>query len=102
MHSKIESLKANIEAGLLSGVLPVSQFGLRGFTDMLQISFDSHVQDVNRVRVGEFFRYRPSAVIRYSLNVKMSTGGGLIFTWKNSMKPSDFIEIEHRLLNLYQ
>ena len=102
MHSKIESLKNNIEAGLLSGVLPVSQFGLRGFTDMLQISFDSHVQDVNRVRVGEFFRYRPSAVIRYSLNVKMSTGGGLIFTWKNSMKPSDFIEIEHRLLNLYQ
>lgn len=102
MHSKIESLKNNIEAGLMAGVLPVSQFGLRGFTDMLQISFDSHVQDVNRVRVGEYFKYRPTAVIRYSLNVKMSTGGGLIFTWKNSMKPSDFIEIEHRLLNLYQ
>ena len=102
MHSKIESLKNNIEAGLLSGVLPVSRFSLRGFTDMLQISFDSHVQDVNRVRIGEFFRYRPSAVIRYSLNVKMSSSGGLIFTWKDSMKPSEFIEIEHRLLSLYQ
>lgn len=102
MHSKIESLKANIEAGLLSGVLPVSQFSLRGFTDMLQISFDSHVSDVNRVRVGEYFKYRPSAVIRYSLNVKMSIGGGLIFTWKNKIKPDDFIEIEHRLLSLYQ
>lgn len=102
MHSKIESLKNNIEAGLLSGVLPVSQFSLRGFTDMLQISFDSHVQDVNRVRVGEYFKYRPSAVVRYSLNVKMSMGGGLIFTWKNKIKPDDFIEIEHRLLNLYQ
>ena len=102
MHTKIESLKANIEAGLLSGVLPVSQFSLKGFTDMLQLSFDSHVQDVNRVRVGEFFRYRPSAVIRYSLNVKMSMGGGLVFTWKNKIKPDDFIEIEHRLLSLYQ
>lgn len=101
MHSKIESLKNNIEAGLLSGVLPVSQFRLRGFSDMLQLSFDSHVQDVNRVRVGEFFRYRPSAVVRYSLNVKMSIGGGLVFTWKDSMKPSDFIEIEHRILSLY-
>lgn len=102
MHSKIESLKNNIEAGLLSGVLPVSQFGLRGFTDMLQISFDSHVQDVSRVRVGEYFKYRPSAVVRYSLNVKMSIGGGLVFTWKNKIKPDDFIEIEHRLLSLYQ
>ena len=102
MHSKIESLKNNIEAGLLSGVLPVSRFGLRGFTDMLQISFDSHVQDVNRVRVGEYFKYRPSAVIRYSLNVKMSIGGGLIFTWKNKIKPENSIEIEHRLLSLYQ
>ena len=101
MHSKIESLKNNIEAGLLSGVLPVSQFSLKGFTDMLQLSFDSHVQDVNRVRVGEFFRYRPSAVIRYSLNVKMAMGGVLVFTWKNKIKPDDFIEIEHRLLSLY-
>ena len=101
MHSKIESLKNNIEAGLLSGVLPVSQFGLRGFTDMLQISFDSRVQDVGRVRVGEFFRYRPSAVVRYSLNVKMSMVGGLIFTWKDSMKPAEFIEIQNRILSLY-
>ena len=102
MHSKIESLKANIEAGMLSGVLPVPQFSLRGFTDMLQLSFDSHVQDVGRVRVGEFFRYRPGVIVRYSLNVKMSMGGGLIFTWKNKIKPDDFIEIEHRLLSLYQ
>ena len=101
MHTKIESLKANIEAGLLSGVLPVSQFSLKGFTDMLQLSFDSHVQDVNMVRVGEYFRYRPSAVIRYSLNVKMSSSGGLVFTWKNKIKPDDFIEIEHKLLSLY-
>ena len=101
MHSKIESLKNNIEAGLLSGVLPVPQFSLRGFTDMLQLSFDSHVQDVGRVRVGEFFRYRPSAVVRYSLNVKMSSREGLVFTWKDSMKPAEFIEIEHRILSLY-
>ena len=101
MHSKIESLKNNIEAGLLSGVLPVPRFSLRGFSDMLQLSFDSHVWDVNRVRVGEYFRYRPSAVVRYSLNVKMSIGGGIVFTWKDSMKPSDFIEIEHRILSLY-
>ena len=102
MHSKIESLKNNIEAGLLSGVLPVPQFSLRGFTDMLQLSFDSHVGDISRVRVGEFFRYRPSAVVRYSLNVKMSIGKGLVFTWKDSMKPAEFIEIEHRILSLYQ
>ena len=101
MHSKIESLKNNIEAGLLSGVLPVPQFSLRGFTDMLQISFDSHVQDVGRVRVGEFFRYRPGVVVRYSLNVKMSMGGGLVFTWKNMVKPVNSIEIEHRLMSLY-
>lgn len=43
MHSKIESLKANIEAGMLSGILPVPQFSMKGFSDMLQISFDSHV-----------------------------------------------------------
>ena len=102
MHSKIESLKANIEAGMLSGILPVPVFSMRGFTDMLQISFDSHVQDVGRVRVGEFFRYRPSAIVRYSLNVKMSMGKGLVFTWKDSMKPAEFIEIEHRILSLYQ
>ena len=101
MHSKIESLKNNIEAGMLSGILPVPVFSMRGFTDMLQISFDSHVQDVGRVRVGEFFRYRPSAVVRYSLNVKMSSREGLVFTWKNMVKPSDFIEIEHRILSLY-
>ena len=101
MHTKIESLKANIEAGMLSGILPVSQFSLRGFTDMLQLSFDSHVGDVSRVRVGEFFRYRPGVVVRYSLNVKMSIGKGLVFTWKDSIKPSDFIEIEHRILSLY-
>ena len=101
MHSKIESLKNNIEAGMLKGVLPVPIFSLRGFTDMLQLSFDSHVGDVSRVRVGEFFRYRPSAVIRYSLNVKMSSREGLVFTWKDSMKPAEFIEIEHRILSLY-
>lgn len=101
MHTKIESLKANIEAGMLSGVLPVPHFSMRGFTDMLQISFDSHVGDISRVRVGEFFRYRPGVVIRYSLNVKMSMGGGLVFTWKDSMKPKEFIEIEHRLMSLY-
>lgn len=101
MHTKIESLKNNIEAGLLSGVLPVPQFCLRGFTDMLQLSFDSHVGDVSRVRVGEFFRYRPGVVVKYSLNVKMSIGGGLIFTWKDSIKPDGFIEIEHRILSLY-
>ena len=102
MHSKIESLKVNIEAGLLSGVLPVSRFSLKSFTDMLQLSFDSHVGDVSRVRVGEFFRYRPGVVVRYSLNVKMSIGKGLVFTWKDSIKPKEFIEIEHRLLSLYQ
>ena len=101
MHTKIESLKANIEAGMLSGVLPVPQFSMRGFSDMLQLSFDSHVGDVSRVRVGEFFRYRPGVVVRYSLNVKMSMGKGLIFTWKDSIKPADFIEIEHRILSLY-
>lgn len=101
MHSKIESLKNNIEAGLLAGVLPVPVFSLRGFSDMLQLSFDSHVGDIARVRVGEFFRYRPSAVVRYSLNVKMSSREGLVFTWKDSMKPAEFIEIEHRILSLY-
>lgn len=101
MHTKIESLKNNIEAGFLSGVLPGPQFCLRGFTDMLQLSFDSHVGDISRVRVGEFFRYRPGVVVKYSLNVKMSMGGGLVFTWKDSMKPYGFIEIEHRILSLY-
>lgn len=101
MHSKIESLKANIEAGMLSGVLPVPVFSLRGFTDMLQLSFDSHVQDVGRVRVGEYFKYRPGVVVRYSLNVKMSMGKGLVFTWKNMVKPVNSIEIEHRLMSLY-
>lgn len=101
MNSKIESLKNNIEAGLLSGVLPEGVFSLRGFTDMLQISFEGEVGAGARVRVGEFFRYRPSAVIRYSLNVKMSSREGLVFTWKDSMKPAEFIEIEHRILSLY-
>lgn len=101
MHTKIESLKANIEAGMLSGILPVPVFSLRGFTDMLQLSFDSHVGDISRVRVGEFFRYRPGVIVRYSLNVKMSMGGGLVFTWKNTVKPTNSIEIEHRLMSLY-
>ena len=102
MHSKIESLKANIEAGMLSGILPVPVFSLRGFSDMLQLSFDSHVGDISRVRVGEFFRYRPGVITRYSLNVKMSMGGGLVFTWKNMVKPTNSIEIEHRLMSLYE
>ena len=101
MNSKIESLKANIEAGLLSGVLPEGDFSLRGFTDMLQISFEGEVGAGARVRVGEYFRYRPGIVNRYSLNVKMSTGEGLVFTWKNMIKPEGFIEIEHRILSLY-
>ena len=101
MHTKIESLKANIEAGMLSGILPVPVFSLRGFSDMLQLTFVSGDGAGARVRVGEFFRYRPGVVTRYSLNVKMSMGGGLNFTWKDSMKPAEFIEIEHRILSLY-
>lgn len=101
MNSKIESLKNNIEAGLLSGVLPVVNFNIRGFTDMLQISFED--QDVAgvRVRVGEYFRYRPGVVNRYSLNVKKSTGDDLVFTWKDMIKPEGFIEIQDRITALY-
>ena len=101
MNSKIESLKANIEAGLLSGVLPAVNFSLRGFTDMLQISFEDRDVAGARVRVGEYFRYRPGAVVGYSLNVKMSTGEGLVFTWKNKIKPEGFIEIQDGILALY-
>lgn len=101
MNSKIESLKANIEAGLLSGVLPGSGFSLRGFTDMLQISFEDGDVAGARVRVGEFFRYRPGVVVRYSLNVKMSIGKGLVFTWKNKIKPEGYIEIQDRIVALY-
>lgn len=101
MNSKIESLKNNIEAGLLFGVLPEVDFSIRGFTDMLQISFEDGAGAGARVRVGEYFRYRPSLVNRYSLNVKVSTGESLVFTWKNKIKPQSFIEIEHRILGLY-
>ena len=101
MHSKIESLKNNIQAGFLSGVLPGPQVDLIGFKDMLQIRFDDRVSDTARVRVGEYFRYRPSVVVAYSLNVRMSTGGGLNFSWKNSMKPLNSIEIEDRIKSLY-
>ena len=103
MNSKIESLKNNIEAGLLSGVLPEGDFSLRGFTDMLQISFEdgSDVGAGARVRVGEYFRYRPGVVNRYSLNVKVSTGEDLVFTWKNKIKPEGFIEIQDRIVALY-
>ena len=101
MNSKIESLKNNIEAGLLSGVLPERGFSLRGFTDMLQISFEDGEGVGARVRVGEFFRYRPGVVNRYSLNVKVSTGEDLVFTWKNKIKPEGFIEIQDRIVALY-
>ena len=101
MHSKIESLKNNIEARLLSGVLPCGNFSIRGFTNMLQLSFVGGDGAVERIRVGEFFRYRPVAVNRYSLNVKMSSSNGLVFTWKDSMKPAGFIEIQNRILSLY-
>ena len=101
MNSKIESLKNNIEAGLLSGVLPEVNFSLRGFTDMLQISFEDGEGVGARVRVGEYFRYRPGLVNRYSLNVKVSTGESLVFTWKNKIKPEGFIEIQDRIVALY-
>ena len=101
MNSKIESLKNNIEAGMLSGVLPVVNFNIRGFTDMRQITFVSGDGAGVRVRVGEYFRYRPGVVNRYSLNVKVSTGESLVFTWKNKIKPQGFIEIEHRIVALY-
>lgn len=101
MNSKIESLKNNIEAGLLSGVFFGSHLSIRGFTDMLQISFEDGDVAGARVRVGEYFRYRPGAVVGYSLNVKMSTGEGLIFTWKNKIKPEGFIEIQDGITALY-
>ena len=101
MHSKIESLKNNIQAGFLAEVLPGPQIDIVGFKDMLQVRFDDRVGDKARVRVGEYFRYRPSVVVAYSLNVRMSTGGGLNFSWKNSMKPIDSIEIEDRIKELY-
>lgn len=101
MNSKIESLKNNIEAGLLSGVLPEVNFNIRGFTDMLQISFEDGNGAGARVRVGEYFRYRPGVVNRYSLNVKVSTGESLVFTWKNKIKPEGFIEIQDRIVALY-
>lgn len=101
MHSKIESLKNNIQAGFLSEVLPGPQIDLVGFKDMLQVRFDSGVNDTARVRVGEYFRYRPSVVVAYSLNVRLSTGGGLNFSWKNMIKPLNAIEIEDRIRSLY-
>ena len=101
MNSKIESLKNNIEAGLLSWVLPEVNFSLRGFTDMLQITFEDGNGAGARVRVGEYFRFRPGLVNRYSLNVKMSTGNGLVFTWKNKIKPTGFIEIQNEIVALY-
>lgn len=101
MNSKIESLKNNIEAGLLSGVLPGVDFSIRGFTDMIQVSFEDRNVAGVRVRVGEYFRYRPGLVNRYSLNVKVSTGESLVFTWKNKIKPDGFIEIQDRIVALY-
>ena len=102
MHSKIESLKRNIEAGLLSETLPGPQIDIVGFKDMLQVRFDDRVGDVGRVRVGEYFRYRPSVVVEYSLNVRMSRGNDLIFSWKNMIKPLNAIEIEDRIRSLYE
>ena len=111
---QMDSLKANIEAGFLSDVLPknsVFGLGLRTFKDMIQVTFKEKVTDSVRVQVGSgsevgagskpVFRVRPGLTIGYSLNVKKSIGNGLIFTWKDSIKPAEFIEIQNRILGLY-
>ena len=111
---QMDSLKANIEAGFLADVLPknmISGLGLRTFRDMIQVTFKEKVTDSVRVQVGSVsdsetgsrpvFRVRPGLVVGYSLNVKKSIGNGLVFTWKNMVKPAGFIEIQNRILGLY-
>ena len=105
MYSAVDFLKTNIESGLLTRTLPVSVFSLKAFKDMLQLSFDSHINQFdNRVRVGKYFCLKPNPIIRYGLNVQVDQnkwGVRLKTTWKDGLKPENWLEIEQKLASVY-
>ena len=105
MNTHIEALKSQVESGLLSSVLPVGRFSFRAFHDMAQIMFDSHEKNYSdRTRIGQFFKLSPKPVVRYSLNVAVTRtklGAGVVFSWKEGIKPVDALVIEEKILSLY-
>lgn len=66
--------------------------------DGLVIGFDSHIRDLDRVKVGTSFKLCSGKPIeKYRLIVK-SDGGQLVFNWKDGVKPKDWLKIERDLL----
>lgn len=66
--------------------------------DGLIVGFDSHVRDLTRVKVGSAFKLSCGKPIqKYRLIVK-ADAGRVQFTWKDGVKPADWLKIERDLL----
>lgn len=66
--------------------------------DGLIIAFDSHVRDLERVKIGSSFKLCSGKPIeKYRLIVK-SDGGQISLKWKDGVKPANWLKIERDLL----
>lgn len=95
----IQNLVEKIENGALGHVVESVSLGhVAAFRDMMQLQLLNKVE-VERVKIGDCFRVRGLGVVReFELNV--SWKNGVVFKWKNGLKPVEWLEIEQQIVGI--
>lgn len=99
--SNLEIIKSKLESQnvpALAQVWSTLAFRPVGW-DSVVLSFDSHVKELSQVKVGSAFKLcSGKPVIKYRLIVRADEGR-VQFTWKDGVKPAEWLKIEHDLLS---
>ena len=99
----VQNLVEKIENGALGHVVKSVSLGhVATFRDMMQLQLLNKVE-VERVKIGDCFRVRGlglglGAVREFGLNV--SWKNGVVFKWKNGLKPLEWSEIEQQIIGI--
>ena len=95
----IDDVKAKLNSGKIYDIFPCGDtvswipFGVNG----VHVSFDSHVRNFDRVRVGTAFKMIGGAKpINYKLTVE-KVNGMFQFNWRGNVKPENWLKIEQKL-----
>ena len=99
----VQNLVEKIENGALGHVVKSVSLGhVAAFRDMMQLQLLNKVE-VERVKIGDCFRVRGlglglGVVREFGLNV--SWKNGVVFKWKNNLKPVEWLEIEQQIVGI--
>lgn len=95
----VENVVEKIENGALGNVLVTVTVGhVKPFKDMMQIQLMNKAKK-ERIWMGNCWKVPVGGQTEFGLNMKDSAKG-IVFTWKNGIKPSEFNEIESQLVSL--